>query len=61
MTSSPSRLKAPRNNGFAMMPNEFGTYKKGLKAYEFRGKNGFMLTLDMTSKDLGPQKGPLRY
>jgi hypothetical protein len=40
-----------------MMPNEIETYKEGSKAYEFKGTNGFMLTFDMTSKDLAGGKG----
>jgi hypothetical protein len=35
-----------------MMPNELETYREGPKAYEFKGTNGFLLTFDMSSKDL---------
>jgi hypothetical protein len=35
-----------------MMPNELETYRQGDKAFEFKGTNGFMLTFDMTSKDV---------
>lgn len=42
---------APRNDGFVLMPNEINSYKVGPKAYETKGTNGFMLTLDMNSKD----------
>ncbi len=42
---------APRNDGFIMMPNEVEAHRVGDKAFEFRGTNGFMLTLDMNSKD----------
>jgi hypothetical protein len=62
MTDEPAVLKnvrywgTPRNDGFIMMPNELETYKEGTQAYEFKGTNGFMLTFDMTSKDLAPQK-----
>ena len=65
MTDEPAVLKnvkywaTPRNDGFVMMPNELETYKEGPKAYEFKGTNGFMLTFDMTSKDLAPQKGSM--
>src|SRR5438270_821292 len=58
MTDEPAVLKnvkywgTPRNDGFVMMPNEFEAYREGPKAYEFKGTNGFMLTFDMTSKDL---------
>jgi hypothetical protein len=44
-----------------MMPNELETYKVGPKAYEFKGTNGFMITFDMTSKDVAPQKGSMGY
>jgi hypothetical protein len=63
MTDEPAVLKnvkywgTPRNDGFIMMPNELETYKEGPKAYEFKGTNGFMLTFDMTSKDVPAPKG----
>ena len=63
MTNEPAVLKnvpywgAPRNDGFIMMPNEVEAYRVGPKAYEYKGTNGFMLTLDMTSKDVAPAKG----
>ena len=41
----------PRNNGFVMMPNEVEAYRVGKKAFEFKGTNGFMITLDINSKD----------
>ena len=44
----------PRNDGFVMMPNEIEAYRVGPKAYEFKGTNGFMINLDMTSKDVAP-------
>lgn len=43
---------APRNDGFVLMPNEVQAYRVGPKAYESKGTNGFMLTLDMNSKDV---------
>ena len=43
---------APRNTGFVLMPNEVEAYKVGPKAFEFKGTNGFMLTLDITSSDM---------
>ena len=43
---------APRNDGFVLMPNEIQAYRIGPKAYESKGTNGFMLTLDMNSKDV---------
>jgi hypothetical protein len=39
-----------------MMPNEIETYREGDRTFEFKGTNGFMLTFDMTSKDV-PAKG----
>lgn len=58
MTDNPVVIKnlkywgAPRNDGFVMMPNDVQAYRTGDKAYEFKGTNGFMLTLDITSKDV---------
>lgn len=43
---------APRNTGFVLMPNEVEAYRVGPKAFEFKGTNGFMLTIDMKSSDL---------
>jgi hypothetical protein len=45
---------APRHEGFVMMPNEVEAYRVGPNAFEFKGTNGFMLTLDITSKDIKP-------
>lgn len=67
MTDDPAVLKnvrywgAPRNDGFVMMPNEVEAYREGANTYEFKGTNGFMLTFDMTSADLAPQKGSMGY
>jgi hypothetical protein len=44
-----------------MMPNELEAYKVGPKAYEFKGTNGFMLTFDMTSKDVTSAKASMSY
>ena len=52
---------APRNDGFVMMPNELETYREGPKAFEFKGTNGFMLTFDMTSKDVPSNKTSMGY
>lgn len=58
MTDKPAILTnvkywgTPRNDGFIMMPNEVEAYSEGPKAFEYKGTNGFMLTFDMTSKDL---------
>ena len=45
---------APRNDGFIMMKNEVQAYRLGEKAYEFKGTNGFMITLDIDSKTAPP-------
>src|SRR2546425_3895 len=46
---------APRNDGFVLMPNTVEAYRLGDKAYEFKGTNGFMITLDINSKDVPAQ------
>lgn len=43
---------APRNTGFVLMPNEVEAYRVGPKAFEFKGTNGFMLTIDIKSSDM---------
>jgi hypothetical protein len=43
---------APRNTGFVLMPNEIQAYRAGAQPFEFRGTNGFMITYDITSKDV---------
>jgi len=42
---------APRNDGFVLMPNEVEAYRVGPKAFEFKGTNGFLITVDMNSDD----------
>ncbi len=42
----------PRNDGFKMMPTEIESWKRGDKAFEYRGTTGFMVTVDMRSDDL---------
>jgi hypothetical protein len=43
----------PRNDGFVLMgPNEVEAMRSGDKPFEFKGTNGFMITIDMTSKDV---------
>ncbi len=42
---------APRNDGFVLMQNEVEAYRASDKGYEFKGTNGFMITVDITSKD----------
>jgi hypothetical protein len=59
MTDEPVVIKnlrywgAPRNDGFVMMPNEVEAYRTGPNAFEFKGTNGFMITVDLNSKDFG--------
>lgn len=49
---------APRNDGFLMMANEVEAYRDGTKSYEFKGTNGFMITVDISSNDVaGGKKG----
>jgi hypothetical protein len=43
---------APRNTGFVLMPNEVNAYRVGAKPFEYKGTNGFMITYDITSKDV---------
>ena len=50
---------APRNEGFVLMPNEVEAYRMGADAFEFRGTNGFTLTVDVGSNDPMPS-GPGR-
>ena len=58
MTDDPIVMKnlkywgVPRNDGFVMMPNTVEAYRAGDKAFEFKGSNGFMITLDINSKDV---------
>ena len=58
MTAEPVVMKnlkywgAPRNDGFVMMPNDVQAYRVGDKPFEFKGTNGFMITLDINSKDV---------
>jgi hypothetical protein len=42
---------APRNDGFIMMPNDVEAYRAGPNAFEFKGTNGFMITVDLDSRD----------
>jgi hypothetical protein len=42
----------PRNDGFVLMKNDVEAYRAGDKAFEFKGTNGFMITFDMSSKDV---------
>lgn len=57
MTDDPVVMKnlkywgAPRNDGFVMMPNTVEAYRVGDKAFEYKGTNGFMITLDLNAND----------
>ena len=44
----------PRNDGFVLMPNVVEAYRTGDKQFEYKGTNGFMITIDTSSKDSGP-------
>lgn len=63
MTSGPTVISnlryfgAPRNNGFILMPNEVNAYRTGDKPFETRGTNGFMITIDISSKDFPKADG----
>ncbi len=58
MSAEPSVVKnvkyfaAPRNDGFVLMPSETEAYRRGDNKFEYKGTNGFMLTLDINSKDV---------
>jgi hypothetical protein len=45
---------APRNDGFIMMPNEVEAYRLGDKAFEFKGTNGFMITVHIDANTAPP-------
>jgi hypothetical protein len=42
---------APRNDGFLLMQNELEAYRVGSNAFEYKGTSGFLITIDMKSKD----------
>jgi hypothetical protein len=48
---------APRHDGFVLMPNEVEAYRLGENAFEFKGTNGFMITFDISSKDVAAASG----
>ena len=43
---------APKNDGFKLMKNEVEAYRVGEKPFEFKGTNGFVTTIEMSSKDV---------
>jgi hypothetical protein len=70
MTDEPIVIKnlkywgAPRNDGFVMMPNEVQGLRAvpaGKKPFQFENSNGFMITFDITSKDVAPVKQAAAY
>ncbi len=48
---------APRNDGFILMPNTVEAYRAGDKAFEYKGTNGFMITVDINSNDVAAAAG----
>ena len=64
MTDEPIVIKnlrywgAPRNDGFVLMTNEVEAYRAGKKPFEFKGSNGFMITVDIASKDVAKAAEP---
>ena len=61
MTNDPIVIKnlkywgVPRNDGFVLMQNEVEAYKVGDKPFDFKGTNGFMITIDINSDDAAVQ------
>ncbi len=43
---------APRNDGFIMMPNKVQAYRVSDRAFETNGTTGFMITYEVSSKDM---------
>ena len=66
MTDDPIVIKnlkywgVPRNEGFVMMPNSVEAYRAGDKPFEFKGTNGFMITLDINSKDVAAKEKAIK-
>jgi hypothetical protein len=51
---------AARNDGFVLMgPNVVEAYRVGPNAFEYKGTNGFMVTFDITSKDVAAAKSTM--
>jgi hypothetical protein len=48
---------APRNDGFIMFPNEVEAYRVGPNAFEYKGTNGFLITVDINSADVAARGG----
>jgi hypothetical protein len=48
-------IGAPRNDGFLLMPNEVQAWRLGDQAFESKNTNGFVVTIDISSKDVMPK------
>jgi Protein of unknown function (DUF1326) len=63
MTDEPVVIKnlrywgAPRNDGFVLMPSDVEAYRAGSAPFEYKGTNGFMITVDINSKDVAGPAG----
>jgi hypothetical protein len=63
MTDEPVVIKnlkywgAAKNDGFILMPNEIEAVRAGDKQYEFKGTNGFMITVDINADNAPPLPG----
>jgi Protein of unknown function (DUF1326) len=63
MTSDPVKLTnlkywaAPRNDGFLLMQTEVEAYRVGPNAFEYKGTSGFVITVDMKSRDFARSTG----
>jgi hypothetical protein len=64
MSAEPTVIKnlkyfaAPRNDGFVLMPSQLEAYRRGDNAFEYKGTNGFMITVDVKSTDVQEPKTP---
>jgi len=45
-------MATSHNDGYILMPNEIEAYKEGDKKFEFKGTSGWIITFDMSSKDV---------
>ena len=42
----------PRNTGFLLMPNDVEAYRVGKNAFEYKGTNGLVTTVEISSSDI---------
>jgi hypothetical protein len=42
----------PRNNGFLLMPGDIEAYRVGQHAFEYKGTNGLVTTVEIASTDI---------